>query len=121
VFGIDPGDGRCRHAEMQMGAALLERRSASHNLAVRAGIFADLCICCAYRFMRPGSLPEESAALGSCVCAPVRSEILGRLAGLHREKGPGSISARLAINGLIEPGPFVLAWVCLGSLCAPVL
>ena len=66
-----------------LGAALLKRRPGSKNLAVRTGIIGGLCTGYAFRFMRRVSLPEESAARGNCVCAPVGSETPGRLAG-HR-------------------------------------
>jgi hypothetical protein len=73
-----------RYSSKAKGAALLKRRPAFNNLAVRVGIVGALATYRAAHFMRPRSLPEGSVAPASCVCALVRSEMQDRLASLHR-------------------------------------
>jgi glycerate 2-kinase len=65
------------------GAALLKRRPATKDLAVRAVTFVALLTREASYFMRRDAPVEELAAPGSCGVAPARSEMPGRRPSRH--------------------------------------
>jgi hypothetical protein len=69
--------------ENTMGAALLKRRPATKDLAVRAVTFVALLTREASYFMRRDAPVEELAAPGSCGVAPARSEMPGRRPSRH--------------------------------------